>query len=228
MTSPTILIHKELRRRYSKFFNELLKIHHELNEIGLGNRGHGPEHDTLVAGYCLLIAGNDNRLAEMTWIAAHLHSLDRFFKNKYEEMINGMLAKCEELSQEEITEIKFAVMHHDQPNEDDDSALLIVLKDADRLANVMPHVIARSGQFQPGLPVIEQGYIGLEKHPLTTKRSPRSIHDDLLGCLEWHSDSDARFAIRTEVAKKIGEELFDYLRMWFTLSHKHLKMTGFE
>jgi hypothetical protein len=102
----------------------------------------------------------------------------------------------------------------------------IVLQDADRLANVMPYVIARAGQFRWKLPVVELGHTGLDMHPESSHQKPRSIHDALIACLEWHPDSGTKFAIRTPKAREIGEELFVYLREWFALSDRHMKMAG--
>ncbi len=236
------LTQETLRLKYAAFYEQFHLMHAELVVNGLGHRGHGPDHDMLVAGYCLLIAGDDHRLAEMAWVAAHLHSLDRFFGDAHEKVTRGMLdttigilgydepmiAKdpiCG-IEKEEASVVLDAVLRHGRPNEDDDSSTLVVLKDADRLANVMPYVIARSGQFQPNLPVVELGHTGFDKHPETTYRSPRSIHDDLLGCLEWHPDSGTKFAIRTQKGREIGEELFAFLRDWFALSDKHMKLAG--
>lgn len=216
-------------------------MHAKLVKDGLGHRGHGPDHDMLVAGYCLRIAVNDHRLAEMAWVASHLHSIDRACGEGAEAIIDMMLSSARSYNDDshpmnpvefsglddvEIAEVKLAVMRHDKPNADDDSQVQIVLQDADRLANVMPYIIARSGQFYADRPVVEIGYTGFDKHPESTYKSPRSVHDDLLGSLEWHPDSGTKFAIRTQAAREIGEELFLFLRGWFELSHKHMQMAG--
>ncbi len=237
-----MLTQEMMRGKFSAFYREFVRMHTKFIQGGNGHRGHGPDHDMLVAGYTLMIAGDDHRLAEMAWVAAHLHSFDRFLGNDAEKMIDEILTLVEMrdvgigqpgwyefiegFKEVEILEIKLAVMRHDKPNADDDNSVQIILQDADRLANVMPLVIARSGQFQPDLPVVELGYTGLDKHPETTYKSPRSIHDDLLGCLEWHPDSGTRFAIRTEAARELGEELFTFLRRFFELTDKHFKMAG--
>ncbi len=232
-----------LREKYTTFYRRFHSLHKGAIEEGSGHRGHGPDHDMLVAGYCLLIAGDDHRLAEMAWVAAHLHSFDRFAGDGAEELIDELLSHTtrqlprdpenegwEELPgrlpHEDILLVKTAVMRHDKPNADDDSMVQIVLQDADRLANLMPYVIARSGQFQPDIPVVEIGHTGFDRHPESTYKSPRSIHDDLLGCLEWHPDSGTKFAIRTPKAREIGGELFAFLRDWFAISDRHMKMAG--
>lgn len=221
-----------LREKYSAFYRQFHVMHAEIIANGSGNHGHGPDHDMLVAGYCLLISEHHTDVAEMAWVAAHLHSIDRFYGEGYEEVVDRMLLLVSTtdtnlgFDAEEIAEIKRAVIHHDQPNEENDSLTLVFLKDADRLANVMPYVIARSGQFRPNLPIVELGLSGFDMNPNSSHRSPRSIHDDLLICLEWHPDSGTKYAIRSQVARELGEELFVYLRDWFKLSDKHMKLAG--
>ena len=226
------LTQEALRKKYAVFYSQFHEMHEELVSDGRGHAGHGPDHDMLVAGYTLLIAGDDHRLAEMAWVASHLHSIDRFFGDDHELITTSMLLLVENTDEnlgfnpEDIDEIKLAVLRHARPNAEDDSMVQIVLRDADRLANVMPYVIARAGQFRWKLPVVELGHTGLDMHPESSHQKPRSIHDALIACLEWHPDSGTKFAIRTPKAREIGEELFVYLREWFALSDRHMKMAG--
>lgn len=65
-----MLTQSELRGKYPVFYSNFTEMHNKFIQEGHGHRGHGPDHDILVAGYTLLIAGDDHRLAEMAWVAA--------------------------------------------------------------------------------------------------------------------------------------------------------------
>jgi hypothetical protein len=233
MNGTLTLTQTDMRDAFPAFFSRFNEIHNMLVETGRGHRGHGPDHDMLVGGYALIIA-DLTLIAKMAWVAAHLHSLDRFYGDEHVQMTDEMLALVwaddhnSGFTSDQIAMIREAVMKHGRPNEDDDNPVTVILKDADRLANMNPHVIVRSGQFQSELPVVEFGYVGFDKHPGSTYKAPRSIHDDLLGCLEWHPDSGTPYAIRTEAARPFANELYEHLTTWFTLSQKHMKLAGLD
>lgn len=214
-----------LKKKYPNFYDAFVNTHRYLADNGQGHRGHGPDHDLMVAGYCLLITDN-GRVGEKAWIAALLHSFDRFFGDEVEEKITEMLQFLpeNEFSPEELAEIREAIHRHNQPNATDDGPVQVVLQDADRLANVGPMVIYRSGQFHSVIPAIEIGFTPWKKNPASTLRKPRSGYDNMLNVLEW--EADPRFGLRLEKSKRIGKKYFDFLRSWFQLVHDQLDETG--
>ena len=143
----------------------------------------------------------------MVWIASDLHSLDRMFpkedfvKNlwKYLNYVMG------DFTITEINEIFVAARDHGGKNSDEDSELTVLLKDADRLANIMLGIVIRSGQFTPNIPAMELEYLKTP-NPASTYREPTSVIEDLRGCFELED------WIRTPKAKEIAAPLFAELR----------------
>lgn len=227
---------RELLEKYFSvnFFGPLLKAISERRQQSGGefHRGHGSDHDLLVGQFALLIADNeiDGMLA---WVAAHLHSLDRILGAEAPVQIRELLENYTQacLSAEQIDLIYDAVIRHDTPNNPDDSVVKVLLQDADRLANVGSMVVARSGQFRPDLPVIELGYTGLTRHPDSTYHKPRSIKDDLLGCLEWDAEGewcDPKFCLRTAKAIELGRPRFQALKMVLASWAEDFEITGLD
>ena len=215
-----------MKGRQPAFYQAFVQMHTDLVASGRGQRGHGIDHDLMVAGYCLQLA-EDNWISPLVWAAALLHSIDRFFGEQTEEKIDQMLDLFLGYTEESIASVKLAVLRHDRPNSPDDSLVQVILQDADHLTNAGPLVLVRCGQFYPNLPAIELEFVGrLERAPGSTYKNPRSCKDDLLGCLDWEQDVD--FGLRTQRAKEIGVPYFNFLRQFFNLTHKQFQEVGLE
>ena len=98
----------------------------------------------------------------------------------------------------------------------------VVLMDADRLANTMPTVVIRSGQFYPTIPPVRFEFFET-RDPASTYQEPTSNYEDLLGCVEW------RTWFRTEKGKELGGIHIDWLEGYLKLvadEHKKLNLLG--
>lgn len=196
-------------------------MHEKLANEGKGHQGHGLDHDLLVMGYTLRIAPT-KELAELAWIAASLHSLDRHFGEQAESNISKLL-EVTSLDPEKKQTILTAVMRHDKKNDEDDSVVQILLQDADRLANINPSVLIRSGQFRPGIPALEINEKALSPAPVPGEsyQNPPSCLRDISKCLEWcpahceRYDIPKMFCIRTKAALKIAMPYFRTLEKCF-------------
>lgn len=216
----------EMKDTYGIFYEAFVQMHKDLVANGGGHAGHGVDHDLMVASYCLIIA-EDEKVSKMAWVAGLLHSIDRFFGVMSEVMINFMLnIVSNDFDELELAEIKTAILRHDKPNALDDSLTQIILQDADRLANLGPIALIRSGQCHPTLPAIELEATGVGWAKGSTYKIPLSCKDELLGHLEW--ETGPRFGLRTEKAKKIGKKYFDFLREFFELTNKQFIETGLD
>lgn len=216
------MIIREFEKKFPAFWQAWATVHEEANKVGKGQRGHGPDHDLVVLGYCLLLAGEDQRLAEMSGCAALLHSFDRL--GAEDKIASTVEQLGDYFSGEELVEILLGVDQHNKPNSPDDLPTQINLQDSDRLTNIGPTLIARSGQFLPTIPVIELEYQGFEKNPMSTYRQPMSVHDDVKSSLEW--ETDPLFCLRSLKAREMAEKYFNFLRQYILLSKIQLEEVG--
>ncbi len=183
-------------------------------------KGHGfYDHDLAVAQVCTRIH-EDESAVKKAWVAALLHSLDRFMEKEEEkETIEKLLSLVpfDLLSEEDRKEIRVALENHDKFNGQEDSLVQIILQDADRVANAMAIVIPRSGQLCPAIPAIELEYLETRMNPGSTYRKPLSVHDDLFGVLEWDKEGPQAFekvTLRLPLSVELGRIHFQYIRGW--------------
>jgi HD superfamily phosphodiesterase len=169
------------RNRFMSLYTEVKMSHLSSPRA---HHGHGLDHDVTVAMLAVNIAP-DSRTADKAFVAALLHSTDRLMveSNKMaEETHMRVCLSClpdGTFSMDEIKEIVQAALRHSELNRDDQSLTQQVLMDADRLANMMPSVIIRSGQFRPEIPPFEFRYLNWKINPDSTYRDPKSVLDDL-------------------------------------------------
>lgn len=219
-------------RKYLAFWQHFLEFHENMEFRGCGNNGHGVDHDATVMGLTQIAAQDpaikNPRTRDMAWIAAGLHSYDRF--NLGIEEINLALATLPvgEFSEAELNEIRYAVEHHNQFNGENDSETLICLMDADRAANVGAAVIYRSGQFHPKIPVFPIGKTSSFSIPNRLEGSsypkPLTGWCDLVGSLEWWYDPKVQ--IRLNTIRKLTEPDFEFLLLWFSRIHSNCVTAG--
>ncbi len=224
----------KFRERYWDMYSMREKMHRMFLEAGVSQRGHGFfDHDHPVMQICLLIHESESEVRK-AWLAAMLHSLDRLVDEEEEKrLIELLLAQAPEndLSPDDMEDIREAVRGHAGPNKEDDSLTKMILQDADRIANSMAIILPRSGQFLPTIPTIELGYLDFSMHPESTFRSPRSVHDNLVGILEWDPEgpeADPKFALRLPLAVEFGRPHFAYLRDWIKRNKAELAMLGLD
>jgi len=197
---------------FQRFFDAFTSFHKEAVAAGTANRGHGIDHDLRVAQYAVMVAETPAE-ADLSWLAALLHSTDRFHERgaDIEPFLRGRLAllPAHIFSWAQIDAIVTAVLTHDKPNDVADSRTTMILKDADRLAGLSPETIIRTGQFFPEKPVFVPGYIGVVSPG--TYKDPGCVFDDIMYMLEWALGSKW-WMQPSERLKAYAEE-----HMWFRL-----------
>jgi hypothetical protein len=202
------------KKRHVAFYDHMVQFHEGHNTKG---SGHDLIHDLMVSGYAVRISETEfpsnERLAELVWIAGMLHSTDRFFGEDvaHRTFLENMLTEAGLTDPADRADVMTAILEHGRPNQQSDGLITVVLKDADRLANINPLVIIRSTQFHPGLPTHDPQHLACSRSPGSTYKNPNSVMDDIFGCTEWET------WLRTDAAKKIGKKYFAFLRKTFKL-----------
>lgn len=175
---------KTLMESYPGFFAHCLETH---TKSSRPHRGHGYDHDIVVAALALKIAPDDEpKTAEDAALAAMLHSFDRLVERGDVTAFEGLVDKALEIipnghvSVSRKQAIRAAALRHAELNQGDQSLTQQILMDADRLANLMATVIIRAGQFLPEIPPLEFNHLDPEDgNPAATYHKPCSVLDDL-------------------------------------------------
>jgi HD superfamily phosphodiesterase len=219
---------RELRERFRPLYDAVKDLH---QKSPLAHRGHGFDHDVTVAALAVRIAP-DQRTAEKAFAAALLHSIDRMMakasKGEIDTCMRVCLARLPDgtFNMDEIDEIVEAALRHGELNQDDQSLTQQVLMDADRLANMMPSVIIRSGQFRPDIPPFEFKYLNNKANPASTYHDPISVLDDLRITLR-----DYMPQFRIDKAKKLAKTYAFRLRTFVRaveLTNLEIGLVGIE
>jgi hypothetical protein len=203
-TTQTILI--ENKRKFNRLYQYTLKLHSQNHS---GAKGHGFDHDLLVAQYGAYIAP-EPRVATLAWIAGLLHSTDRVVRP---ERVIPTLKKSLDLlpaqlvALDEKASIMEAVLKHSRKNEANDSLLTATLKDADRLANTNPTLLIRTGQFYHKKPCIIPAILRGKGLP-NTYSNPSSVFESIDFNIEWET------WFRLPRAKKLGKQHCQYLKKY--------------
>lgn len=191
---------------------EVVKTNHQ-NAIDSGKvlvGGHGWDHDLRVAQTGALIA-DDDRIGEMAWVAGLMHSTDRHFGERTNEVLLHYFSLLPqgEFNPLEMSQMLDAVLNHSGKNSpsDEDNPVLVTLKDADRLANLGAINFIRGGQHRPNIPAVIPEYLG-RRDPRSTFRDIKSCYDALWFNLEWED------MIRLPKAKVMAKKHFDRIREW--------------
>ncbi len=205
-----------VQQRYWKLFTRMCQFHEQHASWG---SAHDLFHDLMVAGYALVIAddlsGDSTELHEAAWVAAMLHSIDRFIPDATDQtdFLRDALDWCPENSAviRWWHNILSAVLNHNKPNDDADEPITIILKDADRLANINPLVIVRAAQSHHGLPPTDPRWLGMRSTPDSTYSNPLVITDGVFSSTEWET------WLRLPTAKRIAAKYFDHLWHFYQL-----------
>lgn len=189
-------------------------------------------HTLVVAQYVQMIATDTGLVAVYdAWTAGFLHSTDRYLSvllrrkvSEKEAVVEQYLTNCLQLVNPGFLnneDIIYAVINHGRiiaPNDPENSPLLVVLQDADRVANLVD-VVIRSGQLFNNLPPYDPRYIA-EPDPRSKYGEPMSVLDDIRYSLEWET------WIQTPVAKELAKPCFYFLKLLFENIERQLKETG--
>jgi len=211
-----------MAEKYPEFWNRVVADHIKYMMFG---RGHDFLHAVIVAQYGVLIAPDENT-SRMAWFAGMLHNIDRMIGRQRAGTITVIARDClglvPDLKEKEIPMIIGAVLNHWRLNEPDDSPVLVVLKDADRLGNLTPFHPARSVQHMTerlgGHVVVDPRFVA-KKADTEYGNNPTTM-DDLQACLEWEP------MLRLPKAQEIGRPMFDFLRQMLEMEQQRLDETG--
>lgn len=190
-----------LWKKFSKLTDKILADHVAKGAIG---GGHDFLHALMVAQYAKIIAENE-QTGTIAWVAGLCHNTDRLFPGEVEVRLDSYLKNGTNFSSGVRKSIIEAILGHSKRNSPNDSELTIILMDADRLANIGPNILIRSGQFYHQLPAYDPRYI-VKPNPKATYKKPLTSLDDIKFCLEWEE------WLRMPKAKKLAKPYFKLLR----------------
>ena len=213
-----------LQGAYSRLIQAVRKDHIDQGAVG------GPHdflHALMVAHYCVLIA-EDERNGVLAWVAAICHNTDRLWPEAEESQIRTKVIHylrdyCPGLDGLEANIITRAVMNHHKPNDESDNVATVTLKDADRVANMGPNMVLRSGQHYHKLPAYDPRFIE-NPDPRATYRNPMTVLHDILCALEW-AEEGGKFGIRSPRAKELMQPYVRFLRSFRDLMLRQLEET---
>jgi hypothetical protein len=213
MTAGQIL--EKMLEKYKDLFQAVQKIRANSSY----NQSHGLDHDLFVAQYGFLIA-DDERIGELAWVAGILHSLDRLTDDAGIFYILFMYLP-DSITSEERRLIVDALCDHSKLNHPDDNPVTVVLKDADRIANIGPLDLIRLGQQRHDILPIIIGYCD-EPSPGSTFKNHGCAWDAIHYNCEW------RKMLRCKKAIEMSKPLFDFFEFCITLQTNQLRELGLD
>lgn len=184
--------------------------------------GHDFTHALMVARYAVVIA-EDLEIGELAWVAAICHNTDRIYhdfdERQIEMMLQTYLGETDlDLGRRQLV-VQAVLKHHDL-NQHEDSPVLVVLKDADRLANIGPNNILRSGQHYHMLPAYDPRFV-VSPDPEATYREPQTVLHDTLCSLEWEP------WLRCPKAIALAKPYFAFYRGFKRMFEYQMREVGF-
>jgi hypothetical protein len=192
-----------MEKMWKKFPELVTAVTEDHKNEGHKDRSHDLLHALMVAQYGTMIAGTKSE-KKCAWVAGLCHNTDRIFpEDQVGKIVSRYLSETS-LTREEKEAVHEAVMKHSEPNKKSDNPITVALKDADRLANLGPLTLIRSGQFRSGIRTANPKHI-TNPDPEAAYLEPKSaFHDAIHTRLEWES------WLRLPKAKELGKELFAY------------------
>ena len=208
--------------RYPRLFGAIQRAHEE-RKI---QQGHNFEHAFAVAQrareFCECPFWIDN-----AWLAGTSHNADRMLQGdlgidrrgdvpaeKIERLVRSWLDLESRINEDDKAWVVRAVLDHGKPNDDDDSAVTVALKDADRVVNARIDIVLRSAQWQHDLPLIDPVLLLDDKRGRYNGRL--TVVADLFDCLDWGSENP-RLCVRTPKARKMIKSRVDDLRRFLEM-----------
>ncbi len=160
------------------------------------------------------------------FVSAITHSLDRLVERNDQEGFEALTHSCLELvdvGEGFREEIFIAVMDHGKKNDvgRQDSLICVILKDADRIANIGAALAIRSGQFTPDIPPYEMAFLR-SVNPTHSYHNPASVLEDLRECFVWGD------WMRTSRGKEIFGLKAENLRLYLDLVAEEYEMIGMD
>lgn len=207
--------------KYHGLYLEVKKTHDNIATLRKSNHGHGLDHDLTVAQYSAIIT-EDERVGEMAWVAGLMHSADKHFSGEKERLLIDQyfsLLPKGEFDNEELKMMREAIAEHSKLNSPLDNPVTIVLKDADRLANLGAINFIRCGQQRPDIPACLLEFMD-RLHPQATFREPMSCYDMTFYNLEWEE------MLRMPIAMALGRKYFYFIRNFQQMAREQVEYLG--
>jgi len=212
---------RELLEKYAGLVKTVRSDHRKQGFVG---SHHDFLHALMVAHYAVMIA-EDDFIAELAWLAGVCHNTDHIFPNlsefEHRRQISDYLVHWTGLDSESSKKVLTAVMLHSKLNDPNDDQVTMTLKDADRLANLGPNVIIRSGQYYYRLPAFNPFFVA-EFDPTSTYRNPKSVLRDIMSSLEWVD------WLRLPKARELAKPYADFLQQFRALIQHQLREVGLD
>lgn len=184
--------------------------------------GHDFTHALMVARYAVLI-DDEVDIGLMAWAAAICHNTDRIWPDLdhkgIEQVVRGYLIPTGFTEETRGSIVKAVLEHHDL-NKPEDSPVTVVLKDADRLANIGPNLFIRSGQHYHDLPAYDPRFVA-EPDPRANYKNPMTVFHDVMCSLEWEP------WLRTPKAIELAKPYFDFFRQLKEMFVRQMVEVGF-
>lgn len=222
-----------IKEMFSLAFQAVLFTHKHFELSG----GHDIYHALRVAETAYRIAigeWDDEHIARLTALAGLCHNADRVIQKKLNvgrQPVSDLEVKnliiswlySEVMSINDKKEVIDAVLKHEDKSSEQDSQILIALRDADRVVNLDLDLVIRSGQHYHDVPAVD--FEHFLDDPNATYSEPRSSLRDIAYALDW-VDENSPYCIRTSFGKKLGEERAVALRWFIDTLRKQLEETG--
>lgn len=197
-------------QRYATLLGRIEKTHIE-------NGGefycHDFDHVIRVALTALTIA-EDEKVGQLAALAGLCHNADRILQKMrtsdahsriphelVANLVHAWLMAEPEISQKGRVNIVYAVLFHGEPNQPNDTPVLIALKDADRVVNTELDVVMRHAQYYPDLPRLHPNH--LLDIPGDGFRTPKSVLGNLLITRREWMEEDGVASIRLPKAREL-------------------------
>jgi len=216
-------------KRISDIFPGLVSaIKREAATVGSKGTAHDFIHDCTVAGYCLLLDSSER--GQLAAAAALCHSTDRRFPvdsvRQRLVRVKSYLLTASRLDDVARNVVIDAVINHDKPNDPDDSNVLVILKDADRLGNLGLVAALRCAQLHHDLPTFDPRFVS-RPDPCATYESPLTVLHDVRSALEWDPrEGKGRYCLRLPRAVQLGIPYFDWLKAGLVLIRQQIEETS--
>lgn len=201
--------------------------------------GHDIWHAKRVAYWAYKIAMNeynDERVAQLAWLAGLCHNMDRLLERSYgrgnvpdgatQKALLAWLDKEHPTAfadGEKDTVVK-AVVGHSKKNDTSHSPVQICLMDADKVVNCARDLIPRSGAHYHDLPVVD--FIHFVSDPTATYQDPKSVLKDIWYTVAEWVDPNCPFCFRTKLGWEIGKKRVEYLKQYIDGLKEDLEEDG--
>lgn len=183
-----------------------------------------------IAYHIALETWGNERTARLSGIAGLCHNADRILgvdgespsNDAVEELIRFWLGRTD-VNPNAYDLIVHAVLAHDQENGERDSAVLIALRDADRIVNLRLDVVMRTAQLHNALPTVD--YDHFTNSPTAVIKQPESVARVFEYVLEW-VDPSSPFCIRTDAGMALARPRAKLLRGYLDNLQEQLQQDG--